>query len=84
MHVKTQNPNCLPKPSDQTQRGGHLMSQNNNGQREFTSREKADVIQPMCFLPSQDTPSPAHNPPVASKTFNDLDIPYIDEDEDLN
>lgn len=42
----------------------------------------------MCFLPSQDNPSPADRPQVTNKTlngsFDDLDIPYIDDDEDLN
>lgn len=81
--VKTQKPDCPPKPADLTQRVRHLMVQSDHEQKEFTSGEKADVIQP-----SVDTPSPASKPQIASKKFNgssnDLDIPYIDEDEDLN
>ncbi|XP_039458225.1 unconventional myosin-IXb isoform X2 [Oreochromis aureus] len=81
--VKTQKPDCPPKPADLTQRVRHLMVQSDREQKEFTSGEKADVIQP-----SVDTPSPASKPQIASKKFNgssdDLDIPYIDEDEDLN
>lgn len=82
-HVKTQEPDLPPKPADLTQRIRHLMVQRDHEQKEFTSGEKADVIQPR-----KDTPSPASTPQIASKTFNgssdDLDIPYIDEDEDLN
>lgn len=81
--VKTQKPDCPPKPADLTQRVRHLMVQSDHEQKKFTSGEKADVIQP-----SVDTPSPASKPQIASKKFNgssdDLDIPYIDEDEDLN
>ncbi|KAL3988723.1 WAP, Kazal, immunoglobulin, Kunitz and NTR domain-containing protein [Sarotherodon galilaeus] len=82
-HVKTQKPDCPPKPAYLTQRVRHLMVQSDHEQKEFTSGEKADVIQP-----SVDTPSPASKPQIASKKFNgssdDLDIPYIDDDEDLN
>lgn len=82
-HVKTQEPDLPPKPADLTQRIRHLMVQRDHEQKEFTSGEKADVIQPR-----KDTPSPASTPQIASKKFNgssdDLDIPYIDEDEDLN
>lgn len=81
--VKTQKPDCPPKPADLTQRVRHLMVQSDHEQKKFTSGEKADVIQP-----SVNTPSPASKPQIASKKFNgssdDLDIPYIDEDEDLN
>lgn len=64
------------------------MAQSDDEQRELTSGQKTDVAQSMCFLPSQDAPSPANKPKVTSKTlngsFDDLDIPYIDEDEDLS
>lgn len=81
--MKTQEPDLPPKPADLIQRVRHLMVQRDHEQKEFTSGEKADVIQS-----SKDTPSPASKPQIASKKFNgssdDLDIPYIDDDEDLN
>ncbi|XP_018533370.1 unconventional myosin-IXb isoform X2 [Lates calcarifer] len=87
MRLKTQNPDCPHKPSDLAQRVRSLMAQTDDEQREFTSGQNTDITQPMCFLPSPDNPSSTNKPQVTSETFNgrfdDLDIPYIDEDEDL-
>ncbi|XP_036939021.1 unconventional myosin-IXb isoform X1 [Acanthopagrus latus] len=86
MRLKTQKPDCLPKPPDLAQRVRSLMAQTDE-QREFAPGQKTDVIQSMCFLPSQDNPSLTDKPQITSKSlngsFDDLDIPYIDEDEDL-
>ncbi|XP_071346330.1 unconventional myosin-IXb isoform X2 [Trachinotus anak] len=86
MRLKTQKPDCPHKPPDLAQRVRSLMAQTDDEQTGFTSGQKTDVTQFMCFLPSQDNSSPTDKPQVASKTFNgsldDLDIPYIDEDED--
>lgn len=87
MRLKTQKPDCPPKPPDLAQRVKSLMAQTDDEQREFAPGQKTDVTQSMCFLPSQDNSSPTEKPQDTSKTFNgsldDLDIPYIDEDEDL-
>ena len=84
MRMKTQKPDCPHKPSGLAQRHRSLMAKKDDEQREFTSGQKTDVT--MCFLPSPDSPSPTDKPQVTSKTFSgsfdDLDIPYIDEDED--
>uniref|UniRef100_A0A671YXG7 Uncharacterized protein n=1 Tax=Sparus aurata TaxID=8175 RepID=A0A671YXG7_SPAAU len=86
MRLKTQKPNCPPKPSDLAQRVRSLMAQTDE-QREFAPGQKTDVTQSMCFLPSQDNPSLTDKPQITSKSlngsFDHLDIPYIDEDEDL-
>lgn len=86
MRLKTQKPDCPPKPPDLAQRVRSLMAQTDE-QREFAPGQKTDVIQSMCFLPSQDNPSLTDEPQITSKSlngsFDDLDIPYIDEDEDL-
>ncbi|XP_023281160.1 unconventional myosin-IXb-like isoform X2 [Seriola lalandi dorsalis] len=87
MRLKTQKPDCPHKPPDLAQRVRSMMAQADDEQTGFTSGQKTDVTQFMCFLPSQDNPSPTDKPQVTSKTFNgsfdDLDIPFIDEDEDL-
>ncbi|XP_034469732.1 unconventional myosin-IXb isoform X2 [Hippoglossus hippoglossus] len=78
MRLKTQKPDCPAKPPDLAQRVRSLMAQTN----EFTPGQATGVTQSMIFLPSHD-----NKPQVPSNTFNgsydDLDIPYIDEDEDL-
>ncbi|XP_039999529.1 unconventional myosin-IXb isoform X2 [Xiphias gladius] len=83
LRLKTQKPDCPHKPSDLAQRVKSLMAQKDDEQREFTSG--MDVTQSTCFLPSQT--SPTDKPQVTSKnfsgSFDDLDIPYIDEDDDL-
>ncbi|XP_040910848.1 unconventional myosin-IXb isoform X2 [Toxotes jaculatrix] len=85
--LKTQKPDYPNKPPDLAQRVRSLMAQTDDEQRKFTSGQKTDVSQSMCFLPSQDNPSPTDKPQVTSETFSgtfdNLDIPYIDEDEDL-
>ncbi|XP_053185774.1 unconventional myosin-IXb-like [Scomber japonicus] len=88
----TQKPACPQKPADLAERVRSLMAQTDDEQREFKSAEflpgRTDVTQSMCFLPSQDNldssasgksqlTSRAHN-----GSFDDLDIPYIDEEED--
>ncbi|XP_058504167.1 unconventional myosin-IXb isoform X3 [Solea solea] len=86
MRTQSQKPDCPPKPPDLAQRVRSLMAQSMDKQLEFTSGQKRDVTQSMCFLPSQDHPSATSEPRVTSSTFNgsfdDLDIPYIDEDEE--
>lgn len=87
MRSKTQKPNCPPKPPDLAQRIRSLMAQTDDEQREVAPGQKTDVTQSMCFLPSHDSPSRTMKPQITSKTlngsFDDLNIPYIDEDEDL-
>ncbi|XP_076601854.1 unconventional myosin-IXb isoform X2 [Chaetodon auriga] len=87
MQLKTQKPECPPKPPDLAQRVRSLMAQTDDEQRLFLPGLKSDVTQSMCFLPSQDSASPADKPQITGKTmngsFDDLDIPFIDEDEDL-
>uniref|UniRef100_A0A3Q1GTE7 Myosin IXb n=1 Tax=Acanthochromis polyacanthus TaxID=80966 RepID=A0A3Q1GTE7_9TELE len=86
VQLKTQRPNCPHKPPDLAQRVRNLMALSDNEQTELTSGQNTDVMQSMCFLPNQDAPVPASKPQDTSKTlngsFDDLDIPYIDEDED--
>ncbi|XP_035861012.1 unconventional myosin-IXb isoform X4 [Sander lucioperca] len=86
MWLKTQKPDCPSKPPDLAERVRSLVAETDDVQREFAPRQKTDVTQSMCFLPSQD-PSPTGKPQITSKTsngtFDDLKIPYIDEDEDL-
>ncbi|KAM9322226.1 unconventional myosin-IXb isoform 2-T2 [Pholidichthys leucotaenia] len=85
---KTQKPDTPHKPIDLAQRVRRLMAQRENEQRTITSGQKEDVNQPVCFLPSHDTPTPTTKPQDTQNTFNgsfdDLDIPYIDENEDLS
>ncbi|KAF1383643.1 hypothetical protein PFLUV_G00133990 [Perca fluviatilis] len=87
MWLKTQKPDCPSKPPDLAESVRSLMAQTDDVQREFAPGQKTDVTQSMCFLPSQDNPSPTGKPQITSKTsngtFDDLKIPYIDEDEDL-
>ncbi|XP_029380003.1 unconventional myosin-IXb isoform X2 [Echeneis naucrates] len=86
MQPKTQKPDCPYKPPDLGQRIKSLMAQADDGETWFTSGQKTDVTQLTGFLPSEDDPSPTDK--VTRKTFSgsfdDLDIPYIDEDEDLS
>ncbi|XP_074507892.1 unconventional myosin-IXb isoform X2 [Sebastes fasciatus] len=87
MRLKTQKPDCPPKPPDLAQRIRSLMALTDDAQSEFAPGQKRDVTQSMCFLPIQEGPSPTDKPQLTSKPFNgsydDLDIPYIDEDEPL-
>ncbi|XP_044076946.1 unconventional myosin-IXb isoform X2 [Siniperca chuatsi] len=89
MRLKTQKPDCLAKPPDLAQRvrSRSLMAQTDDEPTEFAPGQKIDVTQSTCFLPSQDNSSPTNKPQVTSKTLNgtydDLDIPYIDDYEDL-
>lgn len=73
MRSKAQKPNCPPKPPDLAQRVRSLMAQ-------------SDDDQPMCFLPSPDSPPLTDKPQDPNKTisrsFEDLDIPFIDEEEE--
>lgn len=86
MRSKAQKPNCPPKPPDLAQRVRSLMAQSFDDQRAFTQGQKADVTQPMCFLPSPDSPPLTDKPQDPNKTisrsFEDLDIPFIDEEEE--
>lgn len=87
MRSKTQKPDCPPKPPDLAQRVRSLMAQTYDEQGEFAPGQKTDVTQPMCFLPCRDSPSPTSKPQTPGKilngSFDDLNIPYIDEDEEL-
>lgn len=87
MRLKTQKPDCPPKPPDLAQRIRSLMALTDDARSEFAPGQKTDVTQSMCFLHSQDGPSPTDKPQITSKPFSgsydDLDIPYIDEDEPL-
>lgn len=86
MRLKTQKPVCPQKPPDLAQRVRSLMAQAHDEQMEITSGHRTDVTQVMGFSPSQDKSSSTDKPQVTNKTFSgsfdDLDIPYIDEDED--
>lgn len=44
------------------------------------SPDVAQAVMEAEFLPCQDEPSPANKP--LNGSFDDLDIPYIDEEED--
>ncbi|XP_078143628.1 unconventional myosin-IXb isoform X2 [Centroberyx gerrardi] len=91
MWLKAQKPECPPKPPDLAQRVRSLMGQT-DGQRERKLAEsqpgrRTDVTQSLCSIPGQDGPlssSPASEPQFTSKSlngsFDDLDIPFIDED----
>lgn len=87
LRLKTQKPNCPPKPPDLAQRVRSLMAQTKDQQGEFAPEENTDVTQTMSIPPIQDNASSTDKPQNTSETFNrsfdDLDIPYIDEDEDL-
>ncbi|XP_056276289.1 unconventional myosin-IXb isoform X2 [Pseudoliparis swirei] len=85
MRLKTQKPNCPPKPADLAQRVRSLMAQkHDDAQTEFAPGRKTDVTKSMCSLPRPAKPSPDNKPQITNNTskwnFDDLDIPYIDED----
>ncbi len=86
LRLKTQKPNCPPKPPDLAQRVRSLLAQAENQQGEFAPGENTDVTLTMSTPPIQDNASSTDKPQSPSKTlnrsFDDLDIPYIDEDED--
>lgn len=84
LRLRTQRPECPPKPPDLAQRVRSLINLKNN--EEITPEHRTDVTQSMCYLPSDDTTSPTRRTQITSSqkgSFDDLDIPYIDEDEDL-
>lgn len=85
MRSKTQKPECPPKPPDLAQRVRSLMALTRDD--EFTPGRRTDATQSMCFLPSHDSSSPTRRTQTTSAafsgSFDDLDIPFIDEDEDL-
>ncbi|KAM7379577.1 hypothetical protein PAMP_005123 [Pampus punctatissimus] len=93
MRLNTQKPACPYKPPDLAQRVRSLMAETENQQRELTSVKilprHTDVTQSICFMPSQNNNlnSSLTGKLQVSKTsngnFDDMDIPYIDEDEDL-
>nr|XP_019965984.1 PREDICTED: unconventional myosin-IXb-like isoform X3 [Paralichthys olivaceus] len=85
MRSKTQKPECPEKPPDLAQRVRSLMAQTNDQPREFTPGQTTGFTQSMCFLPSPDNPSTTdkHQVETFNGSFDDQDIPYIDEDEDL-
>lgn len=85
-HTKTQETNSLPKHPDLVQRVRSLMAQSKDEQEEVTMGQRQGVTQPRCSLPCQDNSFSADKAQASSKTlrgsFDDLDIPYIDEDEE--
>lgn len=85
MRLKTQKPECPPKPPDLAQRVRSLMALTRDD--EFPPGHRTDATQSMCFLPSHDSSSPTRKTQTTGATFSgsfdDLDIPFIDEDEDL-
>lgn len=83
--LQTQRPECPPKPPDLAQRVRSMIHFKNND--EFTPEHRTDVTQSMCFLPSDDGTSPTRKTRKTCSqkgSFDDLDIPFIDEDEALN
>ncbi|XP_069013900.1 unconventional myosin-IXb isoform X2 [Embiotoca jacksoni] len=78
--LKTQKPACPHKPPDLAQRFRSLMAQTDDECRKLTSEQRTDVTQSMCFLPSQETPS--SNNKTLNGNFDNLDIPFIDEEEE--
>lgn len=86
LRLKTQKPDCPPKPPDLAQRVRSLMAQTEDQQGEFAPGENTDVTQTMSIPPIQDNASSTDKQQNTSKTlnrsFDDLDIPYIDEDVD--
>uniref|UniRef100_UPI0037E73108 unconventional myosin-IXb isoform X2 n=1 Tax=Semicossyphus pulcher TaxID=241346 RepID=UPI0037E73108 len=87
MRLKTQKPECPSKPPDLAQRVKSLMALTDDELSEFAPGQKTDVSQPMIFLPSRDNSSATDKPQTSnntfSRSFDDLEIPFIDEDEDL-
>lgn len=83
--MRTQRPECPPKPPDLAQRVRSMINMKSN--EEYVTEHRTDVTQSMCFLPSDDsTTSPTRKTHIISSqkgSFDDLDIPYIDEDEEL-
>lgn len=83
--MQMQKPECPPKPPDLAQRVRSMINFKNN--EEFLSQHRTDVTKSMCFLASDDGTSPTWKKQINSSqkgSFDHLDIPFIDEDEDLN
>ncbi|XP_035994293.1 unconventional myosin-IXb [Fundulus heteroclitus] len=81
---KVLRPECPSKPADLGQRIRSRLAPTPTKQAELTSGQNADVTQSTSPLPGQDTPASEEKQlQVNRKTFNgsfdDLDIPYIDE-----
>lgn len=74
MHLKTRKPECPHKPLDLAHRVRSLMALTDNEHREFLPPEP---------VPGQKTENTLKAEVTSSGSFDDLDIPYIDEDEDL-
>ncbi|XP_028328146.1 unconventional myosin-IXb isoform X2 [Gouania willdenowi] len=71
-HGLNQKPDCLMKPPDPAETVRRGITQTDVEQRELTSGQTADVA------------SPSHRPlKTVNGSFEDLDIPYIDEEEEL-
>ncbi|MEQ2231408.1 hypothetical protein ILYODFUR_000086 [Ilyodon furcidens] len=79
--LKTLKPECPAKPADLAQRFRTHIEQ-----RRLTSGQTTDVTQSTCRLSIRDTPSSDDKQQITSKNFNgtfdDLDIPFIDEAEE--
>ncbi|XP_028282689.1 unconventional myosin-IXb isoform X2 [Parambassis ranga] len=86
MQLKTQKSECSGKSPDLAQRVRSLVAQTDDEQKELTIGQNTSTTTSMCFLPCPDTrATPTSKPQVPKKalngSFDDLNIPYIDEDE---
>lgn len=79
MRSKFKKPECPPKPPDLAQRVRSLMALTEDEWGELMPGRKTNVTQSMYFLPSS-TDEPQIK--TLNGSFDDLDIPYIDEDEE--
>lgn len=83
---KTLKPERPAKPPDLAKRLRTRLAQTNAEQRGLISGQSADITQSTKTPPSQDSSSSDDKQQLTSKDFNgsfdDLDIPYIDEAED--
>ncbi|KAM8850087.1 unconventional myosin-IXb isoform 3-T3 [Spinachia spinachia] len=86
MRLKTQKPACPPKPADLAQRVRSLMAEKHEAESESAPRRKADATQSMYVLPSRDDTTAGVESQITNKasrrSYDDLDIPFIDDDED--
>uniref|UniRef100_A0A3Q2D9H0 Myosin IXb n=1 Tax=Cyprinodon variegatus TaxID=28743 RepID=A0A3Q2D9H0_CYPVA len=83
---KTLKPECPAKPADLAQRFRRRIAEAQMEQRQITSGQNTDVTHSTRPLPRQEISSSDDTQQTTSKTlngsFDDLDIPYIDEVED--
>lgn len=77
-----QKPKTPYKPPGLAERVRSLIAQTSMQQEELTSEPETDDTESMCSHPKQDGPS--SNKQTLNGSFDDLDIPYIDDEEDLS